>query len=384
MRLRLLTLFTLCALLCALVASAVGQSGPAISAIVRFQSSVTSASLADVEAGTVETTLSWHIVNVAAGQSVALDYFVQNGWQSVLTEGEALAPVGEKAVTLADPLSFGPPTFRLTLISGRNVVDQRYLTIAIDTPAETTPEITAFTTETTNLESAALASANTRVVVSWEVANRIPQTNLVFEQVLGEDETRSVELPRATLYVFSAGSGPVQPIAPASGPVVLRLSVVDVVTGDVYSTAELEIPVDGAADAAPAPEATPEATAAPETAGAPGETPALDQTGVVAEATAQAAPAEAGPIVNVFTVTPTTTAPGTNVTIAWNIDAAATVQIQEVLADGTIGITYISLPALGAISVPVPAGGAPVFAYRLTATDEAGVVVTREVQVTIA
>lgn len=382
---RLFSLFALCALLLAVVGAAAAQTGPSISAIVSFTSSVTGARLADVEAGTVTTTLSWHIVNVATGQRVALDTFVQNGWQSVLTEGEALSPVGEREVVVRDPLNFGQPTFRLTLISGRSVVDQQYLVLPIVTPEDETPSITSFTTETGSLDLAALRQANSRVVVSWEVADRIPNTNLVFEQVVSAEQTVSVELPRATLYVFSAGSGPIQPVAPADEATVrLRLSIVNVISGDIYDTAEIVIPIGGASAATSAPAATPsvgDATAIelPDSAA----TTAAPTNAPTAEATVQAAQ-ETGPTIAVFTVDPTTTAPGTNVTIAWNVGAATNVQIQEILADDTIGITYVSLPALGAISVPVPAGGAPGFSYRLTAADDAGGVTTQDVAVAVS
>jgi hypothetical protein len=55
--------------------------------------------------------------------------------------------------------------------------------------------------------------------------------------------------------------------------------------------------------------------------------------------------AQTGPTINAFTISPLSTAPGTNITIAWNVANATTVQIQEIVAGSTQpGITYVQLP----------------------------------------
>lgn len=361
---------------------AAAQTGPSIPAIVSFTANVPSVSLSQVEAGQATVTLGWHIVNVTQGQSVALDTYVQNGWISLLNAGETLSPVGTREITLRDPMNFGMPTFRLTLISGRNVIDQRYLTIPF---AQTglQPDITSFTTEVTSVDPAAINSGNARVTVNWTVANRLPTTNLVFDQVLSETESVSAELPRAFLYVPSSGSGPLALVPPVGvNYVELRLSVVDVISGTVYDTATLYVPFTGFEAEVPSAPPETEGDAAPVPVPSPvGQQPIIPPVGGEQPAVGGTT---GGPQVNVFTVTPNNASPGSNVTIAWNVANATTVQIQEILADGTPGITYVQLPLLGAISVPLPANATNQVIYRLTAEDDQGGVTMQDVSVIVA
>lgn len=356
-------------------AAAFAQSGAPVPAIVNFTAEESIVQYGAVESGEATTTLSWHIVNVQAGQRVALDYAVQNGWVSVLSEGETLSPVGSREVTLRDPLNFGPPTFRLTLLSGRNIVDQRHLTLEYATN-RALPSVQSFTADIASIERAALGGRNTRITVSWSVANRQPLTNLVFEQLVSPGVYQTVELPRQFLYVPSSGSGPLQTIATAEPALTLRLSIVNVITGDVYGQQTLTIPFTG--EAAPAIDPSspiPTPMTLPETGTVDSETPATGS--------GDASPT--APQINAFTINPTTASAGSNVTIAWNVTGATTVQIQEIVAgSATPSVTYVQLPLLGAVSVPLPANATTSVTYRLTATSETGEVTQSEIIVTIS
>lgn len=366
------------------------QSSPFIPAIVQFQSDVTTVALSDVEAGDVTATLSWYIVNVGQGQSLALDYWVQNGWVSVLNEGESLPPIGEREVTLADPLSFAPPTFRLTLLSGRTILDQQYLVLAYEPVAEDAePTIEAFTTTATDVAAADLSARRGRVEVSWEVANRAPFTTLVFEQVLTDEQVQNVELPRSTLYVASEGTGAVAPVTPVTeASVVLRLSVVNVLDGTVYDSEELTVPVSGNLNLptlAPtpiiAPTFTPSGAATSETE-ATAEASSAESTGSTGT-TGTTTSVEGGPQITTFTASPAMIAPGGSVTLTWSVTDATTVQISEVLSANQTGLTYVQLPLSGSVSVPLPEGATDGVTYVLTARNADGLEATSQAVITI-
>ncbi len=384
MRTALARVFLLSLLLLGIAGAAQAQTGPFIPAIISFAADVDAVTLAEVEAGDVNVTLSWYIVNVVDGQSLALDYFRQSGWVSVLNEGEALPPIGERTVTLLDPLNFGPPTFRLTLISGRNVVDQRFLIIPYEeTDAE--PSIVAFTTTAQNLDTAALNARTATAEVSWQVANRLSFTNLIFEQVLAPGQTVNVELPRPNLYVASEGRGAVQPVTPTTEAVVrLRLTVISALDGTIFDTAELLIPLSGAPLNLPTPAptlaATPTMTLLPPEA-------APDEEAEEAPAEPETPPAveisPTGPQINTFNVSPSSVPVGGNVTLTWSVADATTVQISEVLSTGVGGLTYVQLPLSGSVSVPLPAGATGTVTYVLTARNAAGETSTSQATVTI-
>lgn len=384
------------------VAAVSAQESPFIPAIVDLSADVEAISQAEVESGEAVVTLSWYIVNVSPGQTVVLEYWRQNGWISPIATREALLPVETREIELVDTLSFAPPTFRLTLLNGRNVLDQRYLTIPYSEPAGE-PEITAFASEAQSITQAQLSAGNNRIIVSWAVENRPVLSNLVFEQIVDpandDAPTQNVELPRATLYVASEGQGAVQPVAPVSGDEVLfRLSLVDVTDGTVLATSDLSIPV-GDASAVSAPVATsaatpavaptsaaPEATTDPLSTAAPDATDDITSEVLTPEATTPSANANA-PVIDLFTVTPATIAAGAtgserNVTMTWSVTNATAVQISEVLP-GLTGLTYVQLPPSGSVAVPLPEAATTTVTYILTARAADGTEATAQQVVTI-
>jgi hypothetical protein len=385
MRIRIAGITILAILLMATFGVVSAQTSPFIPAIIQFESDLESVSLSDVEAGDATANVSWYIVNVGQGQSLALDYWRQNGWVSVLEEDETLLPIGEREVTLLDPVSFAEPTFRLTLLSGSTILDQRFLIIPYSEAAGE-PAIESFETTATNVEAAALTQRNARVEVSWEVTDRIPHTTLVFEQVLTDEQTVNVELPRSTLYVASEGAGAVAPVAPVlEASVRLRLSVVNVLDGTIYDSEELVIPVSGTLNL---PTLTPTPLVAPTfTPGGAVPTPRIE--GATPEATEEAGDGgtttsvEGGPQITIFTASPSVIEPGGSVDLTWSVEDATTVQISEVLSGDQPGLTYVQLPLSGSVSVPLPEGATDTVTYVLTATNAEGLEATSQAVVTI-
>jgi hypothetical protein len=210
-------------------------------------------------------------------QAYELDSWVDAG------AGDALPASGTTTVPVKHPHDFGPPTYRLVIVdSGGAELDARTLSIPYSAPstgaaggaaATTTdeygniiaggagaasagagpavvtdsgdPEITSFTADETSLDADALARGEGRLVVAWEVANRTPTSNLVFEQVLADGLVASVELPRAHLWVPSSGQGPVAPVLPAAGEsLVLRLQLVDLADDSLLDEKTLSLDID--------------------------------------------------------------------------------------------------------------------------------------------
>ncbi len=264
-----LVILIVCAVWLAAIPVASAQEPTRPPTIFRFESDVTSVTLEQVEAGDMTATLSWHVAHVTDEHRLVLHVYRDYEWVSL--NSEPLPPVGSQQVTLEHPQGFGPVTFRLSIVNkAGDVMDERTLIIPYDLAglAGKTPAVELFSAGSTTIDAATIAAGNLRVQVSWKVANRLPLTNLVFEQVLPGGQARNIELPRATLWVPSSGTGVVAPVQPSDGNVItLRLRVVDVITADVYDEHTVTITIIGTAlppepDTAEAPTQTAEPSAA--------------------------------------------------------------------------------------------------------------------------
>ncbi len=279
-------------------------------AIITFDSSLKTITLAETEAGQTITTLTWHTIGVTDDYRLTLHQYVLDKWELVFDEDSVpLEPDGARVVTVRHPLDFGPPTFLLSIVDTRSnsIVTQRTLTIPYDTAVFTSPpDIDSFTTSADSVDATKLAAGESSITLTWTVDNRVPTANLVFDQVFEDDTAQSVELPRQTLWVPSSGEGPVAPVVRAGEDMItLRLRVVDLVSETIYAEETLKLAVENAPE--PEPEATP----------APVETPKPEPT----------AP-PAGEIVS-FSVAPNTVNPGAAVTLAWDIRGTGGVTIQQ-------------------------------------------------------
>jgi hypothetical protein len=229
--------------------------------IFRFESDLTSVTVAQLEAGDQRVTLTWHVAHITDEHRLSLHVYQGYEWVLINT---LLPPVGGQQIKLEHSRNFTPPTFRLSIVDrAENILDERALVIPYDQAALAgkTPIIESFTTTTPSIDAATVAAGNIRVPVTWQVLDRLPLTNLVFEQVLGENQARNAELPREILWVPSSGTGVVAAVPPPnSSQIALRLRVVDVITADVYAEALIMVPIIGTAlppDPGTSPTATP-------------------------------------------------------------------------------------------------------------------------------
>jgi hypothetical protein len=310
-------------------------NGPAT--IITFTSTVPFISVTDVEAGGTVTTLSWVAVGLDDDQRLILERYELNGFVSLLTPEETtLEPTGTRDVAIGSTSSFAPPTYRLSILDFRNrIIDQQTVTIPYVPPAEGETTTVEFTADAETLVPTALEAGNARVTVSWNIANRPPFTNPVFEQVLPNGEAVLVELPRDFLWVPSSGTGAVAPVAPETGSSIqLRLRVVDLLNGTVYGENTVTLSTSAAT--------TPDAS-----------TPEVTVEGT-ADTTTEA-PADNAPVQIVsFTATPDTVPLGGTVQLNWHVTGAASVQI-SVRTGSSIQQQLIAgnLPLRAGLSIPV-------------------------------
>lgn len=221
-------------------------------AIITFSSSLPSVTMDALERRELMTTLSWHIVNLRETQRVRLQAYQLNEWSDVFpeTETQTLRAVDEREITVEPSLNFGPPCYRLSIVDDQGrVLDEYIVTIPFDgaAMAEWQPEIELFSTPAQNINAAELSAGRARVEVAWRVRERLPGTNIVFEQMMEDGRAVVVELPRPNLWLPSEGTGVVAPLLPdqADEPVRLRVRVIDLATREVYASAELALPVVG-------------------------------------------------------------------------------------------------------------------------------------------
>lgn len=240
-------------------------------AILAFSADRTEISLAEVEAGDQSITFTYQTVGMTEGYTLALQEFQINQWVTLTDDPEELpAPKGEITANIRHSLDFGAPRYRLLIVrAGTNIVGERTWLLTYTEPDEPAdpPTIATFTAATTSLSANALAYENATITVSWQIDNRLPSVNPVFEQLLEDGTAVVVELPRFNRWIPSSGTGPLAPVLPENARrFELQLSLVDLATGTLYDSQQIEITVTGTlATPTPAPTARPRATAAPVT-----------------------------------------------------------------------------------------------------------------------
>lgn len=322
MRIKLLAILIIAALALGGFHLVSAASNPAI---ITFESSLTEVSVNELEAGTVTTTLSWDTVGMGDEYRLTLASYIFDRWEMVFSDTAVpLQANGEVTVTVQPPLSFSPPTFLLSIVRTRSssIVAQRVLSIPYAEPSGT-PIIDAFDADLDTLDRGALVAGTARVNLSWEVTNRTPTSNLVFEQVFEDGTAVSVELPRPNLWVPSVGSGPVAPVYKAGEEaVMLRLSVIDLLSDTVLAEEELSLALTGAA-----------------------EPPTLTPTLV---------PPPASETIVSFTATPSTVNRGAPVSLAWEVRGTGGVVIEQTVPGQGDTVTTV-------VNAQSPQGSATVY-----------------------
>lgn len=199
--------------------------------------------LSEVEAGQSERNLSWQVSGLTDAYALALERFSINQWEA-LQEPHLLSSTGTYPLIVQHPANFGPPTYRLLIRDAAGTVyDERYITLPY-APDSATPQVTLFTADLTNLDEAQLQAGTARIPVLWEVENRPPLSNLVFEQIRDDGTAVSIEPPRQFAWVASSGQGEVVPLPLQSEPI-LRLRIRLINTLDHFTIHEqyLAIPI---------------------------------------------------------------------------------------------------------------------------------------------
>ncbi|PJF27827.1 MAG: hypothetical protein CUN53_02600 [Phototrophicales bacterium] len=337
--------------------------------IIALRADVGSIALDAVEDGNVSIMLMWRIEDFDDVLRIGLDQLIRAEWVSILEEGETLAPIGTRATRAVHPGDFAPLTYRMTVSSSSGeLLTQQIITIPYATE-DALPFIDMFESDTPGLDTAALLQRNALATVRWSVRDRRPGSQIRFEQVLSEQDVILVELPRQDLWLPSEGEIQVAPDVPLTEEIVrLRMSVFDLLTGEVYHMAELTLPLTGV----PLP--------------IPGLTPALTATDAPAEAeptpepTASAETTTNTPTIVSFTALPTSARSGESIIVSWNVENAANISIQEQEASGAEGLLYIELPPIGALSLRMPEN-APGMIYILRARSADGTEITSQVVV---
>lgn len=235
-------------------------------------------SIADVEAGTATVEVIYEVSTLQPGQGVTFFGRVGNARvplrQTILT-----SEVGILDVDVVHPLDFDTPALTIAVVDESQLAVLAEATIRVpyaDDTDQPAPTISDFSANIIEIDVDALALGEAEFELSWEVENRLPNTNLRFIQVYDDRFSNSVEQPRFYPYITSTGTGLVTPrYQPDLRAVRLVIQLYDLTTGDVLAADGLQIPVTGTLSVVPlpvvnpTPQATPPASATPPSVTAP-------------------------------------------------------------------------------------------------------------------
>jgi hypothetical protein len=377
--------------------------------IIEFSSTVTAVRLPEIEMGGVETTLSWTVIEMGDEYALNIQTYRERAWETVVLSDEPLPASGSARYTITHPGTFAPPTYRLIVTDGDGgIVDERHLVIAYETPPalarftaaatptfDTTqglPRVGIVETDPPALDESVRAQSTVQFMVRYAITNRVSSSDLVFEQLLSDESAVNIEPPREQRWIASQGEVVVSAaVTPDTSAIRIRVRVVDLITGVNLDSVTLIVPV-GAVDAA-----LPTATIAPFTPAVVTVTPerAVPSGGSLPNAPTLPAPptltanttptvqTALAPTIVTFSAAPATVSAGGVTRLSWEVNGAASIEIQEISDAGTFGLLYIQLPAQGSIQVTLPAD-ARVVRYTLTARAAAGAAVTANVIVSVS
>jgi hypothetical protein len=323
-------------------------------AIVFFLSDRLTLEMADVESGRAQVTLSWEVAHAREGDMLALEQQQAGGWVDALPAlDRALPMVNSVLVPVAPPQDFTPPTYRLLLRDAQGaLVDEAYLSLPYGEPStDAEVEIVSFTSAVQSLNLEAVASGGVTVQVAWEVENRQPRQNLVFEQVVaGGEGALDAELPRSNLWIPSSGDGPLAVVLPSGrDPLMFRLRVVDLFSGETKAESTITLQLTGTLP----PSATPTFTPPP------------------------VQPSEAR--IESFTASSTDVAPSGSVTFDWQVTGAESVEVWRLSPEGELAEQAPTTALDGTWTLRVFESYGNEVEFVLIATDAAG----REVRQTL-
>lgn len=217
--------------------------------IQTWSAGVNSASRAELVANTARIPVSFAVVNRPATSNLVFEQVLPNG-TSVNVELPRSVPLvpsqGQGVVAPVDPgTSATSITLRLRVVDTRSVstLVQQDITLNIAEPPA--PTINIFTSNVSGVSRGGLSDGTIRLPVDFAVVNRPAGSNLVFEQVLPNNQIVNVELPRTEPIIPSQGRGMVAPRDPGNTAVAitLRLSVIRIGSGTVLAQREYSVPI---------------------------------------------------------------------------------------------------------------------------------------------
>lgn len=210
--------------------------------IVSFDSDVTAITPDEAESGVFPVTLTWETKNLRPADRLQIEVLVLDQWQ-VIASDTILDAQGSLEHTVPHTLSFDAPTFRLAILDQQSeLVAEKVLVIPYIEP-DAEPEIVSFTSPQKQLNKALLQKRALHVEVEWQILNRPVDSNVTFTQIFADGQSISIELPREFLWVRSSGMGVVLPTLSDGKEVRIQLSLVDRVTGELYTQSEILFPV---------------------------------------------------------------------------------------------------------------------------------------------
>lgn len=192
------------------------------------------------EQGELTIDVVWQTTYLTNDYRLELSAFQYQTWVSLLEPNEVLAPNGQRSVPLHHPLNFGLMVYRLAIMAADGSIhDQQF--VMVDYQRSFTPVIVAFSAITLTPSTTTFD-----VEVAWQIENRLPNSNLEFDQLLPDGSSVSAELPRHHLWVPSQGTGLTRLRYTNETNAQLRLRVVDVLTNETLAEALLSIPMPSA------------------------------------------------------------------------------------------------------------------------------------------
>lgn len=323
--------------------------------ILTFSSDLAALSLADVEAQETEALFTWQVLEMTAGYSLQLQTYQGNRWLPLLPQAaEPLPALGSATLPIQHSLSFAPPTYRLIVLdSAAQIVDERSLIIPYlveENPP--TPSIEVFSANLNDLSAATFISDDNPLIVTWEIANRLPTSNLRFEQVLDDGSLSSLERPRPLRWIASQGSGQIFPLIPnGASQIRLRLSIVDLTTDTLLDEAFIDLPVAAGASS-------------------PGSKPTMEGAGGNSGGFIAG---EGVPPALFATVSPLSATYGEAISIHWRMADLRSFSVSVVLGSGSPIEIINSREESGTFTYTLPSGDYTAAYFTLTATSSAGI-----------
>jgi hypothetical protein len=218
-----------------------------------FTTTVQNVSRQDLAGRSARLPVSWNVENRPDNSNLVFEQVLENNTavNIELPRPNPLVPSsGNGVVAPVSPLQSGATSITLRLrvldLTTQDTLTQQTVTVPIIDA--NTPTIRSFTSASSSVENGPLVARTARIGVSWDVVNRPPGSNLVFEQVLDNNTVVNIELPRQNPLVASSGIGTVAPVAPLNATtrsILIRLRLINLSNNQTITQSEISLPISG-------------------------------------------------------------------------------------------------------------------------------------------